>query len=683
MAQRLPTVDPPRRSAAGWIAAGCGAIALALYGATLAPTVSVEDTGELIAAAYSLGIPHPTGYPLWTLLAAAFVHGLPFGNDLDPIAWRANFLSACCGAATVGLVAWLVLRATGRRTPAIAAALALAGSRELWEQSVIAEVYTLNALGFVVAIALAWRWHETRRSTPLYALALALGLGMCNHSTMVLVTPVFVAWVVGTAGFSAEAWRRYAVAGLLVCVGLAVHLYLPLRARAHPAMNWGDPSDWRGFLDVVTRAQYHGLIAEHPRSVGRFLVQLRAFLATAVWEFGPWVAWLAPLGALALLRRSRWLGGLVLALFAVVLAGSLLVPNFDTDRQGLWNYSPFFIPLYVLAAIWIGAALATASARLGPVPGSALGLVVALSPVVLHYRVNDMSDYTIVRDYALDVFDTLAPNAVYLGVGDHRLFPLRYLQIVHGVRPDVLIANPYGYVPPEVLAEVPDRVRRDFHPRPTASEEARLLRWFLVEAERPLYTSVPRPIPGARAVAEGLVQRHVRLGSHASTPAPSPAPRGSGARALSIPDDWTAEQVAFDYLTAEGRALLAQGRTQEGIARWRAAIPVAHDDASLLTNLAAEAGAAHQLNLAVEILLRVREQHPRHLPARLNLVRAYVAGGRFAKAAEELDALEREFPDSRRVAQLTAWAGDAGVRISPRSRSPRAPSGAQRAPPRG
>ena len=41
------------------------AVSLAVYVKTLAPTVYGEDSGELIAAADTLGIPHPTGYPLW------------------------------------------------------------------------------------------------------------------------------------------------------------------------------------------------------------------------------------------------------------------------------------------------------------------------------------------------------------------------------------------------------------------------------------------------------------------------------------------------------------------------------------------------------------------------------------------------------------------------------------------
>ena len=55
-------------------------LALAVYLKTLAVTVTGEDSGELVAAAATLGIPHPTGYPLWCLLGYAFTKVIPIGD---------------------------------------------------------------------------------------------------------------------------------------------------------------------------------------------------------------------------------------------------------------------------------------------------------------------------------------------------------------------------------------------------------------------------------------------------------------------------------------------------------------------------------------------------------------------------------------------------------------------------
>ena len=83
------------------VTAGIGALVVFLV--TLAPGVTLEDAGELATAAHSFGVPHPPGYPVWTLVAWVWIHIFPFGN----IAWRTNVLSALCSATAVGMVSLL------------------------------------------------------------------------------------------------------------------------------------------------------------------------------------------------------------------------------------------------------------------------------------------------------------------------------------------------------------------------------------------------------------------------------------------------------------------------------------------------------------------------------------------------------------------------------------------------
>src|SRR4030081_2819213 len=78
-------------------------ITLVVYGATLAPTVTFVDSGELIVAAKYLGVAHPPGTPLYVLLAHLFTL-LPFGN----VAARVNFASALFAALAASVMALLV-----------------------------------------------------------------------------------------------------------------------------------------------------------------------------------------------------------------------------------------------------------------------------------------------------------------------------------------------------------------------------------------------------------------------------------------------------------------------------------------------------------------------------------------------------------------------------------------------
>jgi len=85
---------------------------LALYIATLAPSVVTifDDSLEFQLITYQLGIAHPTGYPLYTLLGKLFTF-IPVGN----VAYRVNLMSAVFGAATVALTYLLILQMVSPR----------------------------------------------------------------------------------------------------------------------------------------------------------------------------------------------------------------------------------------------------------------------------------------------------------------------------------------------------------------------------------------------------------------------------------------------------------------------------------------------------------------------------------------------------------------------------------------
>ena len=139
----------------GVLVVGLFAASLALYVQTLAPSVATlfDDSLEFPLVSYRLGIAHPTGYPLYTLLGKLFTLG-PWHNP----AWRVNLLSAVAGALTVAFVYLAARQLTKRRLPALLGAVALAVSPVFWSQAVVAEVYTLTGAFVALLLWLALRW---------------------------------------------------------------------------------------------------------------------------------------------------------------------------------------------------------------------------------------------------------------------------------------------------------------------------------------------------------------------------------------------------------------------------------------------------------------------------------------------------------------------------------------------
>ncbi len=183
---------------------------LAGYVATLAPTVTFWDAGELIAASRILGIPHPPGTPLFVLLGHAWGTLVPFGE----FAWRTNLLSATLSAAGAGfwfLVAHETLQRATRDTPgsaatmvrlggAAAAAVAAAFAFTTWQNSNETEVYMVATLTIAAAawLALRWRAHRgTSRAPKILLLVVYLGgVSIGNHLLALLAGPGLVAFLV-------------------------------------------------------------------------------------------------------------------------------------------------------------------------------------------------------------------------------------------------------------------------------------------------------------------------------------------------------------------------------------------------------------------------------------------------------------------------------------------------------
>ena len=257
------------------------AVALfAVYVAGAAPTIYVGDSGELATAVYVLGIPHPTGYPLYVLLGKLWTELVPLGS----IAYRMSLFSAACGALACALV-YRVGRQLDLPPPAaLFSALVLAFAPSFWGEANVQRVYTLNALFVALATARrAVRWDAARDA------ALVRGHAVSPVGSAPPITrswrcmPLRSAsprpcasrrWRAATA--SAPPWVRSAWCGrgavaaprvaadagalglsaAAFALGLFPYLYLPLRSRADPPLDWGDPQTLERFLAVVLRRDF-------------------------------------------------------------------------------------------------------------------------------------------------------------------------------------------------------------------------------------------------------------------------------------------------------------------------------------------------------------------------------------------------------------------------------------------
>ena len=420
-------------------------IPLAVFLSSLPPFLAASDSAELTTAASTLGIPHPPGYPLYTLIGRAFA-AVPVGD----IPLRLNVMSAVIGTVAVLLVYGTVRDRTGHWPSALVAALALAFSYHFWAQSLVAEVYTLEAGLLAALLYLASRWERTRSERILWAAFLVLGLALAHRPTAVLLVPAIAGWLAVSGAPSAKELGR---AILFVLPGLALYAYLPAASAFGSGYAWNagylsdgtpiypDLTSGEGLFSYITARTFEDFSFAY--SVGEQLHESTKFLGW-LWQdyFGVGIV-LAAVGVVYAWRTCRP--------FAQLTIACLLLHSWFFVNYGVGDKDQMFLPAYVIIAIWIGIGvkglidLAQSRAPWNPAVLAAYALAVAV-PVVL-FAVNHSavtyqgSDQVEVR--AKQVMTDAPQGALIVGYWSD-VTPLEYYQWVEGERPDLMLVSQWS-----------------------------------------------------------------------------------------------------------------------------------------------------------------------------------------------------------------------------------------------
>jgi hypothetical protein len=324
-------------------ATALAALVFGVYALGACPTIYVGDSGELVTAVDLLGIPHPTGYPFYVLLGKLWTLLLPMGS----VAWRMSLFSAACAAAACGVLYALLRRARLMPAAAATAALLLAFSPSFWSQANIQRVYSLGALFVLLATAAAWRWHETRSTRVLSLGFFVCGLGATNHTFMAIYALALGIFALAVEPALLRRPRPLAAACAAFALGLLPYAYLPLRSRADPRLDWGNPETLEGFLGVVLRWDFwERAWIESPAD----LLAIGGDYARSLGTEFTWVgAALAAVGFVA-----GWRRGWPVLLAVLVMLANVASLAMHGSRSDLFLWHRYYIPSYAMMALLAG-----------------------------------------------------------------------------------------------------------------------------------------------------------------------------------------------------------------------------------------------------------------------------------------------------------------------------------------
>ncbi|MBI3290675.1 DUF2723 domain-containing protein [Candidatus Falkowbacteria bacterium] len=473
-------------------------LAMTVYLFTLAPTIYAEDAGELITAAYTLGVAHPPGFPLYALLGKLFTL-IPLGN----IAWRVNLMSAFFGALTVSLLGLILNRLTKNKIIAFSFSLVFAFSPIFWSQSVIAEVYTLNSFFVALLTLVLLVWQEKKKNKYLFWFSFFYGLSLTNHTMMILLAPVFTAYILFVDKKIIKNWKLIGGMFLLFLFGLSVYFYIPFRAFQRPAFNWGPIGTWHDVMAHIGRLTYNDFspLTNQFGKVGIFV----SFLAEIYNQFFLPTLLLALAGAVYVWKKNKPLAILTAGIFLFSSLGIIYLRKFGWALGVDYTYRVYYLPAFIIVVVWMSviagylhdfltATLKNKKEQILKGVKAVFYLIILTLPasfLIANYHDSDQSGFWLGYDYAKNLLDSMEPGSIYYFdgdgslAGDTEIFSLIYLKTVEGFRPDVTVASVQNFFYRDVYLKLPDE-----HFDLSASEQRqKLFELLLSSSDRPLYTN--------------------------------------------------------------------------------------------------------------------------------------------------------------------------------------------------
>jgi len=409
------------------------------YLLTLAPSVTSEDSGELISAAYSLGIPHPPGYPLWTSLGKIFCL-FPLGS----VPFRCNLFSAFFASLTILIIYKILFRLTKERYIAISCALIFAFSPMMWSQSVITEVYALHSFLYSLIIDRFLIWMDAQKSEDFILFSFLLGLGIANHHLILTLVPAIVLGILLVQPQILKEKHVILQSFFFFLLGLSLYLYLPIRSLKNPGMDWGNPENLKNFMDHVLRKQYGVHKSNVPFTLDFFLERLKIVFIWLKEQFSIPFVLIGVAGVYFSLVKEKRKSAFLAIAYIMGSVGLTLALNFNLGKEQLSDVSVFFLTSYIPFILFIGLGLAGTYKwikRYKYGKGS-WGIFLLFMPLWFLSqnlpKQNESGNY-LSLDYARNILRETEADAILFSSGDQQIFPLQYLQIVERRRPDVTL----------------------------------------------------------------------------------------------------------------------------------------------------------------------------------------------------------------------------------------------------
>lgn len=427
-----------------------------MYLKTLAPTVSFIDTGELAAVCVKLGVAHPTGYPLFTIVGRLFSM-LPFGEEI----YRLSFMCAVVSSAALVLFFNLLVfiftefdgeTFSGNKSEKLgkgfgeftlyllsfSATLILGFSATFWNIANSLEVYSFHQF-FVIAIVFSMLKavyetgkKESRADIYWLLFAFLLGLSFGNHLSTIFMSLGCIYLYFSVNKFNDVSFKRIAIMAVPFLIAFSVYIYFPVRAD-NQVLSWGYPATWSNFIRHITGKQFSVWMFSSTEVTSK---QFSYFVSNFPKEFFYLPLAIAVFGVLNLFNKQRKLFYFTFLLFAFNVFYAI---NYD-----IHDIDSYFVLAFIVTSLWIASGFAFFAEKFkkSSLQIAVASIIIAVFPLYGNYKTNDESQNYFVKDYTENVFKSAKENALIISTQwDFFVASSFYFQEIKGQRPDIKIID--------------------------------------------------------------------------------------------------------------------------------------------------------------------------------------------------------------------------------------------------
>lgn len=474
------------------------------------------DTGDFIAASIVMGVAHPPGYPLFTLLGFLLTRI----NIFTP-AFMVGLVAAFSSSFSVLIFYLISLKLSKSKLISSISSLILAFNLLFWFYGEIAEVFSLNVLFSLVLIFLAILFSEKNKNKLFFLLSFAAGLSLTNHHTVILIFPAI--FIITFSGFIKLAKKPKNLLFFLLSfiLGFSVYFYVPVASFFNPPVNWILVNDIQSFLRLFLRSDY-GTFNAGPFAAGGFaerMAGISIYFKYLVAQLTIPTISLILIGLIYSLKTNRKIS--IALITGFLLSGPLFIgyagfPLLNAFFIGI--NERFFLLSSVIALLFVPfgllgfAKITNLLFKKNTYEKLFIGifLIIPISLFYYNFPKTDLSNITIGDDFAYDYLSFLPQNSLFLVGGDTPLLNSWYIHYGLNYRKDITIVN-MNQTKTDTYYNKEQKEYLNKNPKDVNDPNLRLKLLKYISQKRPVYASETIPAVGnsekIKWVPYGLVNK--------------------------------------------------------------------------------------------------------------------------------------------------------------------------------